>query len=153
MDCEQIAYEIEDHILTIILNRPEKLNAFTNQMRDELIDAIDSADADDNVRAIIITGAGRGFCAGKDLSGGGDTFNYEADGDQIRRDGGGRLTLRLFECLKPIIAACNGPAAGIGATMQCAMNVGLASESALYGFVFSKHGLATKPARVGSCPD
>jgi len=144
MDYEQIAYEIADNILTITLNRPEKLNAFTDQMREELINAIDNADADDNVKAIIFTGAGRGFCAGKDLSGGGDTFNYEADGDQIRRDGGGRLTLRLYECLKPIIAACNGPAVGIGATMQCAMDVRLASDSARYGFVFSKRGLVNE---------
>ena len=141
MDYEQILYEVEDNILTITLNRPEKLNAFTGQMLKELLDAIDRADADDEVKAIIFTGAGRGFCAGADLSAGASTFNHESDGRGLHADGGGVLTLRLFDCLKPIISACNGPAVGVGATMQCAMDIRLASEHARYGFVFSKRGV------------
>ncbi len=144
MTYEQIDYEVAEGILTITLNRPEKLNAFTSQMLGELLDALDRADSDDNIKAIIFTGAGRGFCAGADLSGGGDTFNADkrnATGKGPRRDGGGILTLRLFECLKPVISACNGPAVGVGATMQCAMDIRLASEEARYGFVFSKRGV------------
>ncbi|MFT7687015.1 MAG: enoyl-CoA hydratase/carnithine racemase [Candidatus Azotimanducaceae bacterium] len=141
MDYEDILYETEDNILTITLNRPDKLNAFTNRMCFELIDAFDKADADDAVRAIIVTGAGRGFCAGADLSGGGSTFGSEKSDLALARDGGGRVTLRIFECLKPVISACNGPAVGIGATMQCAMDIRLASEKARYGFVFTKRGI------------
>lgn len=143
MDYEQILYDVDDGILTITLNRPEKLNAFTGQMMNEVIDAMDRADADDAVKAIIITGAGRGFCAGADLSRGGDTFDNGAKehDDRIRRDGGGLLTLRFFESLKPIISACNGPSVGVGTTMQCAMDIRLASEDARYGFVFSRRGL------------
>jgi enoyl-CoA hydratase/carnithine racemase len=125
------------------LNRPDKLNAFTGQMMQELIDAMDAADADDEVRAIIFTGAGRGFCAGADLSSGKDTFNNDAPGrpSGLQRDGGGLLTLRLFESKKPLISACNGPAVGVGATMQCAMDIRLASEKARYGFVFSRRAI------------
>ncbi|MFT4631279.1 MAG: enoyl-CoA hydratase/carnithine racemase [Candidatus Pseudothioglobus sp.] len=141
MSYEQILYDVDDNILTITLNRPEKLNAFTGTMMSEMIDALDRADADDNVKAIIITGAGRGFCAGADLASGGDTFNADSDGGGLQRDGGGRLTLRLFDCKKPIISACNGPAVGIGATMQCAMDIRLASDNARYGFVFAKRGI------------
>ncbi len=141
MDYKQILYEVEENILTITLNRAEKLNAFTGLMLKELLDAIDRADADDEVKAIIFTGAGRGFCAGADLSAGGNTFNHESDGRGLHPDGGGVLTLRLFECLKPLISACNGPAVGVGATMQCAMDIRLASETARYGFVFSKRGV------------
>ncbi|MDH5737732.1 MAG: crotonase/enoyl-CoA hydratase family protein, partial [Gammaproteobacteria bacterium] len=142
MKYEQILFDVEDHILTLTLNRPEKLNAFTPLMMSEMVDAFDRADADDNIKAIIVTGAGRAFCAGADLSSGTDTFNYEkSESGGIRRDGGGRLTLRIFECMKPVISACNGPAVGIGATMQCAMDIRLASEKARYGFVFSKRGI------------
>lgn len=141
MDYEQILYDVEENILTITLNRPDKLNAFTGQMLNEMLDALDRADADDDVKAIIFTGAGRGFCAGADLSAGANTFNRDADGRGLTPDGGGILTLRLFDCLKPVIAACNGPAVGVGATMQCAMDVRLASENARYGFVFAKRGL------------
>ena len=141
MSYEQILYDVDDNILTITLNRPEKLNAFTGTMMSEMIDALDRADADDNVKAIIITGAGRGFCAGADLASGGDTFNADSDGGGLQRDGGGRVTLRLFDCKKPIISACNGPAVGIGATMQCAMDIRLASDNARYGFVFAKRGI------------
>ena len=141
MDYEAIIYEVQDNILTITLNRPERLNAFNGQMSSEVHSALDRADADDNVRAIIFTGAGRGFCAGADLSSGSETFDYESDGRGIHPDGGGVLTLRLFECLKPVISACNGPAVGVGATMQCAMDIRMASDKARYGFVFSKRGI------------
>ena len=141
MDYEAIIYEVEDNILTITLNRPERLNAFNGQMSSEVHNALDRADADDNVKAIIFTGAGRGFCAGADLSSGSETFDYESDGRGIHPDGGGVLTLRLFECLKPVISACNGPAVGVGATMQCAMDIRMASDKARYGFVFSKRGI------------
>jgi enoyl-CoA hydratase/carnithine racemase len=141
MDYEAIIYDVEDNILTITLNRPERLNAFNGQMSMEIHDALDRADADDTVKAIIFTGAGRGFCAGADLSGGSSTFDHDADGRGLHPDGGGVLTLRLFECLKPVISACNGPAVGVGATMQCAMDIRMASEKARYGFVFSKRGI------------
>ncbi len=145
MDYETILYDLEDNILTITLNRPERLNAFNGQMNTEIIHALDAADADDEVRAIIFTGAGRGFCAGADLSGGSSTFDYDSDGRSTdpadHRDGGGLLTLRIFQSLKPIISACNGPAVGVGATMQCAMDIRMASEKARYGFVFAKRGI------------
>lgn len=141
MAYEQIDYDVADNILTITLNRPEKLNAFTNVMLKELLDALDRADADDDVKAILFTGAGRGFCAGADLSGGETTFDQGKGSGKIQPDGGGILTLRLFDCLKPVIAACNGPAVGVGATMQCAMDIRLASENAKYGFVFAKRGI------------
>ena len=138
---EQILYDVDANILTLTLNRPDKLNAFTGTMMSEMIDALDRADADDSVKAIIITGAGRGFCAGADLASGGNTFNADSTGSGLQRDGGGQLTLRLFDCKKPVISACNGPAVGIGATMQCAMDIRLASDNARYGFVFAKRGI------------
>ncbi|MET0970595.1 MAG: crotonase/enoyl-CoA hydratase family protein [Tardiphaga sp.] len=155
MAYETILYDVEDQILTITLNRPDKLNAYNPTMQAELIDAFDKADADDGVRAIIVTGAGRGFCAGADLSSGADTFDRDAkrgpvkrlaDGrvdysDPLARDGGGQVTLRIFKCLKPVIAAVNGPAVGIGATMQLAMDIRIASENARFGFVFSQRGI------------
>jgi enoyl-CoA hydratase/carnithine racemase len=144
MQYSTILYNITDNILTITLNRPEKLNAFNRNMMSEMIDALDQADSDDNIRAIIVTGAGRGFCAGADLSRGGDTFNAEMREDResgLNRDGGGRLTLRIFECKKPIIAAINGPAVGIGATMLLPMDIRLCSSTAQIGFVFSRRGV------------
>jgi enoyl-CoA hydratase/carnithine racemase len=142
MNYETIIYDIEDGILTLTLNRPDKLNAFNGDMLNEMCDALDKADADDNVKAIIVTGAGRAFCAGADLARGGDTFDHDAQGlGGMKRDGGGLLTLRIFECMKPIIAACNGPAVGVGVTMQCAMDIRLASDNAKYGFVFAKRGI------------
>lgn len=134
---EQITTELSDNILTITLNRPDRLNAFTPHMQGELIEAFDQADANDDVGAIIITGSGRAFCAGADLSDGGSTWEKPA----LARDGGGRLTLRIFESLKPVIAACNGPSVGVGTTMQCAMDVRLAADTARYGFVFSRRGV------------
>ena len=144
MSYSTILYEVEDSILTITLNRPEALNAFNNEMLFELIDACDKADADDDVKAIIITGAGRGFCAGADLSGGGNAFDYDSREDKesgLSRDGGGRLTLRLYELNKPIIAAINGPAVGVGVTMTLPMDIRLASTSAKFGFVFARRGI------------
>ncbi len=151
MEYEQIQYQVEDSILTLTLHRPDKLNAFTGRMARELIDAFDRADADDNVRAIVITGAGRAFCAGADLSRGARTFDYEARTDRPvspgpHRDGGGLLTLRIFALKKPIIAAINGAAVGVGATMTLAMDVRLASETAKFGFVFSRRGITLEAA-------
>ena len=142
MNYETIIYDVEDGILTLTLNRPDKLNAFNNDMLNEMCDALDKADADDDVKAIVVTGAGRAFCAGADLARGGDTFDHDAQGGGgMKRDGGGLLTLRIFECMKPIIAACNGPAVGVGVTMQCAMDIRLAADTAKYGFVFAKRGI------------
>jgi enoyl-CoA hydratase/carnithine racemase len=140
---EQIATALEDHVLTITLNRPERLNAWTDTMCRELIAAFDLADADDDVRAIVVTGAGRGFCAGADLAGGGETFDYRKRGnsDPVPRDNGGEFTLRIFESTKPVIAAINGPAVGIGATMTLPMDVRLAADDARIGFVFARRGI------------
>jgi enoyl-CoA hydratase/carnithine racemase len=152
---ETILYAVEDGIATITLNRPDKLNAFTNQMMLDLIAAFDATDADDAVRVVIVTGAGRGFCAGADLSAGGSTFDRSGVVEPSReatrvngvlRDGGGRLTLRIFESLKPVIAAVNGPAVGVGVTMQLAMDIRMASTAARYGFVFARRGLAPEAA-------
>ncbi len=145
MDYTEILYEVADRIATITLNRPDKLNAFTNTMMREVIDAFDRTDADDNVRVVIVTGAGRGFCAGADLSGGGDTFagggSDVATKQGVPRDGGGLVTLRIFRSLKPVIAAMNGPAVGVGVTMTLPMDVRLASTTAKFGFVFAKRGI------------
>ncbi len=160
MAYETIKYEVAEQILTITLNRPDKLNAFNAAMQKELIDAFDQADKDDNIRAIIVTGAGRGFCAGADLSSGADTFDRDARRGPVKRlangsvdysdpnvrDGGGQVTLRIFKCLKPVIAAVNGPAVGIGVTMQLAMDIRIASENARFGFVFSQRGIVPEAA-------
>jgi enoyl-CoA hydratase/carnithine racemase len=143
MDFEQIITETDEGIMTITLNRPERLNAWTAQMGHELRAAFDIADSDDEVRAIIVTGAGRGFCAGADLSGGGDTFDYDkrdvagAGG----RDNGGEFSLRIFESTKPVIGAINGPAVGVGATMTLPMDVRLLADDARMGFVFARRGI------------
>jgi enoyl-CoA hydratase/carnithine racemase len=143
MAFEQILTELDEGILTITLNRPERLNAWTATMGRELIEAFDQADADDEVRAIIVTGAGRGFCAGADLAGAGDTFDYRKRGftGDIPRDNGGQFTLRVFECQKPVIAAINGPAVGVGATMTLPMDIRLAADTAKLGFVFARRGI------------
>ncbi len=144
MSYEHIKYEVSDRILTITLNRPKKLNAFTGVMQGELIEAFDRADEDDEVRAVIVTGAGRGFCAGADLSSGGDTFDSQqrrAVTIDEHRDGGGLVTLRIYESKKPVIAAINGPAVGIGATMTLPMDIRIASETAKMGFVFARRGI------------
>jgi len=145
LDYSTILYDVEDGILTITLNRPYALNSFTNDMMLEMIDACDRADADDSVRAIIVTGAGLGFCAGADLSLGGATFDSSKRDDRkkdgVNRDGGGRLTLRLYELTKPIIAAVNGAAVGVGVTMTLAMDIRIASTAAKFGFVFARRGI------------
>lgn len=131
-------------VMTLTLDRPEKLNAFTIEMMQELIDAFDVADADDAVRAVVVTGAGRAFCAGADISGGTKGFvdvEKRKVGDGTVRDGGGLLTLRIFDSLKPVIAAVNGAAVGVGATMQLPMDMRLASEDAKFGFVFGRRGI------------
>jgi len=136
--------DLTDGVMTLTLDRPEKLNAFTIEMMQELIDAFDVADADDAVRAVVVTGAGRAFCAGADISGGTKGFvdvEKRKVGDGIVRDGGGLLTLRIFESLKPVIAAVNGAAVGVGATMQLPMDMRLASEDAKFGFVFGRRGI------------
>lgn len=144
MSYNTIRYDVEDGILTLTLHRPEKLNAFTGEMMEEMIDAFDRADADDDVRAIIVTGEGRAFCAGADLSSGGNTFDYDDRDDRgsgMSRDGGGILTLRIYELKKPIIAAINGPAVGVGVTMTLPMDIRLASDNAKFGFVFARRGI------------
>jgi enoyl-CoA hydratase/carnithine racemase len=160
MPYETITYDVSEQILTITLNRPDKLNAFNATMLQEMIEAFDAADKDDNIRAIIVTGAGRAFCAGADLSSGADTFDRDARRGPVRRhadgsvdysdpnarDGGGQVTLRIFKCLKPVIAAVNGPAVGIGVTMQLAMDIRIASENARFGFVFSQRGIVPEAA-------
>jgi enoyl-CoA hydratase/carnithine racemase len=140
---EQIATALADRVLTITLNRPERLNAWTATMGRELIEAFDRADADDEVRAVIVTGAGRGFCAGADLAAGGETFDYRARGqsEAVPRDNGGELTLRIFQSTKPVIAAINGPAVGVGATMTLPMDIRLAAQDARMGFVFTRRGI------------
>jgi enoyl-CoA hydratase/carnithine racemase len=142
MNFKVIRCDIADGIATLTLRRPEKLNAFTVEMMNELLQAFDLIDADDAVRAVIVTGEGRAFCAGADLSAGAATF-HAGDG---ARDGGGRLTLRIFRCLKPVIAAINGPAVGIGATMTLPMDIRLASEEAKIGFVFARRGIVPEAA-------
>ena len=158
MTYSEIKYEVAGKIATITLHRPEKLNAFTGVMMAEMIDAFDKADADDTVRVVIVTGSGRGFCAGADLSAGAKTFDYDARSDRPEkvgagrgpdidwsaesvRDGGGQLTLRIFESKKPVIGAINGAAVGIGVTMQLPMDIRIASDTARFGFVFARRGI------------
>ena len=140
-----ISYEADDGIATITLDRPEQLNAFTTTMMRELIDAFDRTDRDDAVRAVIVTGRGRGFCAGADLSSGPDTFAVRDDAESPVgvgwRDGGGQVALRIFESRKPVIAAVNGPAVGVGVTMTLPMDIRLAADTARFGFVFARRGL------------
>jgi enoyl-CoA hydratase/carnithine racemase len=143
--------DVADGIATLTLNRPDRMNAFTGQMMTDIIAAFDATDANDDVRAVIVTGAGRAFCAGADLSEGAKTFDYESRDDrpergdkgsaEYLRDGGGRVTLRIFESLKPVIGAINGAAVGVGATMQLPMDIRLASTEARFGFVFARRGI------------
>jgi enoyl-CoA hydratase/carnithine racemase len=147
VELREIAYEVADGIATITLNRPDKLNAFTVRMMSEMLDVFDRVDADDDVRAVIVTGAGRGFCAGADLSSGGDTFDYgEHAKRDAHRDGGGLVTLRIFESKKPVIAAINGPAVGVGVTMTLPMDIRIASTAARFGFVFARRGIVPEAA-------
>jgi len=149
MDDSTIVTELRDKILTITLDRPDRLNAFTVPMQRQLCAAFDRADEDPDVRVVVVTGRGRGFCAGADLAGGGATFDIEAggvatgDGGSVRahRDEGGLLTLRIYQCTKPVIGAINGPAVGVGATMTLPMDIRLASATARFGFVFARRGI------------
>ena len=145
MNFETLKYEIEDRILTLTLSRPERMNAFNPTMRLELIEAFDRADADDDVRAVIVTGAGKAFCAGADLGKGGDTFNRDKREDKTLgtgiRDGGGTVSLRIYDCQKPVIAAFNGAAVGVGVTMTLPMDFRLASTTAKFGLVFGRRGI------------
>lgn len=143
---ETMLLEKEDGILTLTLNRPDRLNAFNLEMAKEWLLALDEIDSDDDVRAVIVTGAGRGFCAGADLGGGAKTFDpssvtKKASAPKEARDTGGIVTLRIYRCRKPIIAAVNGPAVGIGVTSILPMDIRLASEKARFGFVFSRRGI------------
>jgi enoyl-CoA hydratase/carnithine racemase len=144
MSFQEIRYDVADGVLTITLDRPDRLNAFTSTMAHELIEAFDRADADDAVRAVIVTGAGRGFCAGADLGSGGSTFDWSdlaAGGGEVPRDTGGQVSLRIFSSLKPVIAAINGPAVGVGITMTLPMDARLAAAGAKLGFVFTRRGI------------
>lgn len=154
---EQIILDIDDGIAVLTLNRPDKMNAFTGKMMYEMIEAFDITDADDSVRAVIVTGSGeRAFCAGADLSEGAKTFDYDeraSSGEMgrtekvdIQRDGGGRLTLRIFDSLKPVIGAINGAAVGVGVTMQLPMDIRIASDNARFGFVFNRRGINPEAA-------
>ncbi|MBL8557181.1 MAG: crotonase/enoyl-CoA hydratase family protein [Hyphomonadaceae bacterium] len=151
IDFETCYLDIADGVAVLTLNRPDRMNAFTGQMMLDMIAAFDKTDADDAVKAVIVTGAGRAFCAGADLGAGAKTFDYEARDDrpergkkedlEYLRDGGGRLTLRIFESLKPVIAAVNGAAVGVGVTMQLPMDIRIASNDAKFGFVFARRGI------------
>jgi len=168
MTYNTLRYEVADHILTLTLNRPEQLNSFTVEMANELIDAFNRASDDDEVRAIVVTGAGRAFCAGMDLNAAGNVFGLDEnlhptmedmhsrleDPQMIIsvRDTGGRVTLAIYDCKKPVIAAINGAAVGIGATMTCAMDIRLASEHARIGFVFNKIGITPEACSTWFLP-
>jgi enoyl-CoA hydratase/carnithine racemase len=150
VDFQEILYSVDGPVATITLNRPDKMNAFTNRMLKEMIAAFDATDADDAVRAVIVTGAGRAFCAGADLSGGGETFakggSDVAAKSGVVRDGGGLVALRIFESKKPVIGAINGAAVGVGVTMTLPMDIRLASDGAKFGFVFAKRGIVPEAA-------
>lgn len=145
MDFQDITYDVSEGIATITLNRPDKMNAFTGRMMHEIISALDLSDADDNVKAVIFTGAGRAFCAGADLSSGGATFSKGGSDIQTKvgvpRDGGGMVSLRIFNSLKPVIGAINGAAVGVGVTMTLPMDIRIAADGAKFGFVFAKRGI------------
>lgn len=141
MNYESIQCNLDDRILTMVLNRPDKLNAVTNKMLKEMMDAFDRADGDDRVRVIIVTGAGRAFCAGADLSNRENTWMYHSEKLEEHRDAGGLVTLKIFEMKKPVIAAINGPAVGFGITMTLPMDIRIASEAARIGFAFTRRGI------------
>lgn len=156
MDFHDVRYEVAEGLATITLHRPERLNAVTTRLLDELIVAFDRADGDDDVRAVIVTGAGRAFCAGADLEAGGATFDTAARGlaetAQAHRDGGGRVTLRIFDMTKPVIAAINGAAVGFGITLTLPMDVRIASLAARIGFVFARRGVVPEACSTWFLP-
>ncbi len=150
MEYEEIIYDVADHIATITLHRPDRMNAFTGTMMREMIDAFDRTDADDDVRAVIVTGSGRAFCAGADLGAGADTFakggsDVQSDAG-VPRDGGGLTALRIYGSKKPVIGAINGASVGVGVTMTLPMDIRLASEHAKFGFVFARRGIVPEAA-------
>lgn len=157
MSYSQLQYSVADGVATLTLDRPDKLNAYTYTMRGEMLDAFDRIDADDAVRVVVVTGAGRAFCAGADLGTGGATFDRSQYGDMFGggdnlladgtpRDGGGTVALRIARCLKPVIGAINGAAVGVGVTVTLPMDVRLASSKAVFGFVFARRGIVTEAA-------
>lgn len=152
MSFKTILYQVADGIATITLHRPDQLNAFDQTMLEELCAAFDLSDADDRVKVVIVTGAGRAFCAGADLSTGGKTFDYEATDGDVPRDLAGQFTLRVFRSLKPVIAAVNGAAVGVGVTMQLAMDIRIASANAKFGFVFTRRGIVPEGASTWFLP-
>lgn len=160
MEYTQILYTVTDRVLTITMNRPERMNAYTRVMMEEMIDALDRADADDNIRAVVVTGAGKAFCAGADLGKGGATFDYkqrdndigERSGIEDHRDSGGILGLRIFRSLKPVIAAMNGSAVGIGLTMTLPMDIRILSGQAKLGFVFARRGISPEACSTWILP-
>jgi len=156
MAFETILYDVADAVATVTLNRPDRLNAVNTTVIRELVAAFDQADGDDGVRAVIVTGAGRAFCAGADLGGGGATFAGGGSGRSERpedhRDGGGLVTLRIFEMKKPVIAAINGPAVGFGVTLTLAMDIRLASSAARLGFVFARRGVVPEACSTWFLP-
>ncbi len=141
MNYKSIQCNIQDRVLTILLNRPEKLNAVHDEMLNEMIDAFDQADKDDQVRVVVVTGAGRAFCAGADLEKEQDTWAYHSEKLEDHRDSGGVVALKIFEMKKPVIAAINGPAVGFGITMTLPMDIRIVSETAKIGFVFTRRGI------------
>jgi enoyl-CoA hydratase/carnithine racemase len=142
MSYETLTTDFEDGVFTVTLNRPDRLNALSVRMVSELLECLDEIDANDDVRAVVVTGAGRGFCAGADLGGGSGTFDHaEQETITAHRDGGGLIALRLYDCKKPVIAAVNGPAVGVGVTMTLPMDVRIASQKARFGFVFARRGI------------
>jgi enoyl-CoA hydratase/carnithine racemase len=152
MTFEQILYDVADGVCTVTLHRPDRLNAVTSRMIQELIEAFDRADADDAVRAIIVTGSGRAFCAGADLGAGGAAFDRGATRAEEHRDGGGQVALRIFDLKKPVIAAINGPAVGFGVTLTLPMDVRLASTAARLGFVFARRGVVPEACSTWFLP-
>jgi enoyl-CoA hydratase/carnithine racemase len=155
VDYGEISYQVVDRVAIITLDRPEHLNAFTYRMHEELLDALDRVDRDDDVRAVVVTGRGQAFCAGADLSAGGSSFEAEtsrgSDGT-VYRDTGGRVALRLFGCTKPLIAAINGPAVGVGASIVLPMDVRVAGASARIGFVFARRGIVPESCSAWFLP-
>jgi enoyl-CoA hydratase/carnithine racemase len=141
MPYSDILTDLSNKILTVTLNRPDRLNAYTGVMRDELVQVFEAADRDDAIRVVVVTGAGRAFCAGADLSGGGGTFDHANVNLADYRDGGGRVSLEIFRCRKPVIAAINGAAVGVGITMTLPMDIRIVSEDAKIGFVFARRGI------------
>ena len=152
MAFETILYDVADAVATVTLNRPDRLNAVNTTVIRELMAAFDQADGDDGVRAVIVTGAGRAFCAGADLGGGGQTFANRSERPEDHRDGGGLVTLRIFDMKKPVIGAINGPAVGFGATLTLAMDVRLASSTAKIGFVFARRGVVPEACSTWFLP-